>query len=217
MAFRASLLYFSIADLSNIDPMYQYSLPWFTALFVRGIQDSEPAEEDIPRRILNLNSYFTQLMYRNVCRSLFERHKLLFSFLLCQRIMAGDGEIDPEEWRFLISGQATGEETDAEGLPEEAPSERPGMQWVTTRTWKEFRQLNRLPALSGIARQLLEKPDEFKQIFDSAEGHRKLTPPAALEVVKTNARAGTVPEDATGLQRMCILRALRPDLSMLAV
>ena len=28
VAFRASLLYFCISDLANVDPMYQYSLPW---------------------------------------------------------------------------------------------------------------------------------------------------------------------------------------------
>jgi dynein heavy chain len=29
VAYRASLLFFCIVDLSNIDPMYQYSLQWF--------------------------------------------------------------------------------------------------------------------------------------------------------------------------------------------
>ncbi|CAE7685039.1 DNAH1, partial [Symbiodinium sp. KB8] len=33
VAFRASVLYFCIADLSGVDPMYQYSLQWFTNLF----------------------------------------------------------------------------------------------------------------------------------------------------------------------------------------
>jgi dynein heavy chain len=32
VAYRASLLYFAISDLAGIDPMYQYSLPWFNAL-----------------------------------------------------------------------------------------------------------------------------------------------------------------------------------------
>ena len=32
VAFRASLLYFAISDLASVDPMYQYSLPWFSAL-----------------------------------------------------------------------------------------------------------------------------------------------------------------------------------------
>jgi dynein heavy chain len=33
VAFRASLLFFAIVDLANIDPMYQYSLQWFANLF----------------------------------------------------------------------------------------------------------------------------------------------------------------------------------------
>ncbi len=36
VAFRASLLYFAISDLASVDPMYQYSLPWFSALVSRG-------------------------------------------------------------------------------------------------------------------------------------------------------------------------------------
>ena len=37
VAIRASLLFFCIADLGVVDPMYQYSLTWFIDLFVRGI------------------------------------------------------------------------------------------------------------------------------------------------------------------------------------
>jgi hypothetical protein len=36
VAFRASLLYFAISDLASVDPMYQYSLPWFSALVSGG-------------------------------------------------------------------------------------------------------------------------------------------------------------------------------------
>lgn len=38
VAHHASILYFSVGDMGNIDPMYQYSLPWFVALFVRAIK-----------------------------------------------------------------------------------------------------------------------------------------------------------------------------------
>ena len=38
VAVRGSLLFFCIADLAGIDPMYQYSLAWFVALFLRTVQ-----------------------------------------------------------------------------------------------------------------------------------------------------------------------------------
>jgi hypothetical protein len=37
-------------------------------------------------------------------RSLFEKDKLLFAFLLCSRILESKGSIDGEEWLFLLTG-----------------------------------------------------------------------------------------------------------------
>lgn len=38
---RGSVLYFAIADLALIDPMYQYSLDFFMKLFKRRLENSE--------------------------------------------------------------------------------------------------------------------------------------------------------------------------------
>lgn len=103
VAYRASLLFFCIVDLNIIDPMYQYSLQWFQRLFASSVKDST-ASEDVTERIANLNEYQTLALYQNVCRSLFERHKLLFSLLLCTKILFGDNKIDPDEWRFFLAG-----------------------------------------------------------------------------------------------------------------
>jgi len=35
VAKHGSILFFTISDLANIDPMYQYSLSWFINLFVQ--------------------------------------------------------------------------------------------------------------------------------------------------------------------------------------
>lgn len=39
IAKHSSILFFTIADLANIDPMYQYSLSWFVNLYISSIQD----------------------------------------------------------------------------------------------------------------------------------------------------------------------------------
>jgi dynein heavy chain len=74
--------------------MYQYSLQWFANLFGISVDSSETSKEP-EQRIKNLNDYFTQSLYDNVCRSLFEKHKLLFSLVLCAKILFGDNALDP--------------------------------------------------------------------------------------------------------------------------
>lgn len=52
---------------------------------------------------MNINNYITFSLYTNVCRSLFEKHKLMFAFLVCVRILMNDGQIDmvsKSAWSF---------------------------------------------------------------------------------------------------------------------
>lgn len=43
VAERTQILFFCVSDLSNVDPMYQYSLEWFLGIFMTGIANSEHA------------------------------------------------------------------------------------------------------------------------------------------------------------------------------
>jgi dynein heavy chain len=101
VAFRSSQLFFCIADLLIVDPMYQYSLEWFVGLFLMAIENAEKSDV-LSERIENLNDTFTYVLYVNVCRSLFEKDKLLFSFLLCMKILIGDERASLGDLRFFL-------------------------------------------------------------------------------------------------------------------
>lgn len=101
VAFHAAQLFFCIADLAGVDPMYQYSLDWYISLYESAIEQADKSKV-LEERLRNLNNCFTYLLYKNVCRSLFEKDKLLFSFLLTTKIMSGHRTLDPAELRFFL-------------------------------------------------------------------------------------------------------------------
>ena len=160
VAFRAALLFFCVADMANVDPMYQYSLQWYNNLFVSAIRASEPSD-DLEKRLGILNDYFTYYLYCNVCRSLFEKDKLLFSFVLTIKILQGNNEIDPAEWLMLISGKVLG----ALELECPAPEEKGG--WMNKRCWTDIQNMAGLPKVKGIEESLAKENKAWQKELES--------------------------------------------------
>lgn len=61
----ASILYFVLRDLSNVDPMYQFSLNFYNSLFIQSIENSEKNSE-LVQRIQNINDFHILNFYRLV-------------------------------------------------------------------------------------------------------------------------------------------------------
>jgi dynein heavy chain len=97
------VLYFVIAQLAEIDPMYQYSLKYFKQIFNTVIETSQKST-DLQKRLNTLLKEITLFVYTNVSRGLFERHKLVYSFMLCVGILHEKGEISDLQWNFLLRG-----------------------------------------------------------------------------------------------------------------
>lgn len=83
--------------------MYQYSLAYFLKLFKRRLESTEK-KEVLQERIDLLIEDLTESFYINICRGLFEKDKLLYSFLIASKIQLYEKKINPVEWNFFLRG-----------------------------------------------------------------------------------------------------------------
>ena len=196
-ALRASLLFFATIDLSSIDPMYQFSLQWFAKLYENSIKITPPSNS-LDIRIMNINKKFTYILYENVCRSLFEKDKLLFSFVICHKIITGEtasnkeARIDPVEWRYLLAGPL------GEIIVPQNPT-----TWISKNEWDLFyRQLKYMnehfECTKGIEKSFMENHDQFKILYDSTNSHLDTFPDPWEEKVSE-------------FMRLAVIKMIRPD------
>jgi dynein heavy chain len=185
---HASVLFFCISDLGMVDPMYQYSLAWFINLYEHVIEHSDDTCEVAERTGLLIDQ-FTYSLYLSICRSLFERHKLMFSFLLAVKILqqSTKGLIDPHEWRYLLAGGSATIER-----------KNPAPNWLTEESWMHILQLSKLENFQGFAENFALNIRHYKEVFDSAEAH--------LQPLDPNWDS-----KLNSFQKLCFLNALRPD------
>jgi dynein heavy chain len=80
-------------------------------------------------------------LYINICRSLFEKDRLLFAFTLSLKFMEYNKELDKDELRFFMTGGISIDEN----LPE-----KPDAPWILDKMWAELVRLNDIPAFKGF-------------------------------------------------------------------
>ena len=190
VAIRASILFFCIVDLAYIDPMYQYSLQWFTNLFQMAVGYA-PTSNELEQRLQNLNDFFTYSLYENVCRSLFERHKLNFSLILTVKILEGAKQMNLSEWRYFLAGYT------GDAKPPPNPT-----KWIDDNSWpniwRQFYGMEELEHMKGLEKHLMQKPDDFQRIYDSVEAHEEKLPEPFESKLDP-------------FEKLIVLKALRPD------
>ncbi|XP_049547176.1 dynein axonemal heavy chain 12 [Anopheles darlingi] len=200
VAVHSSTLYYCITELPNVDPMYQFSLAWFVNLYVYSIENANRTKE-LYRRLKYLMDAVTLNLYTNVCRSLFEKDKLLFSFILTTKIMLSCGQIDPLEFRYLLQGPAaTGE---ANRQPVDRPT-NPDPDWITVKLWEDVCALEQLPDFTGFAGSFAGNRNAWRAYYD-AEEPQTLRLPAPWD------------EKTNRFEKLIVLQTVRPDKFVLAI
>uniref|UniRef100_A0A8D1JTD3 Dynein axonemal heavy chain 12 n=1 Tax=Sus scrofa TaxID=9823 RepID=A0A8D1JTD3_PIG len=135
----------------------------------------------LEKRLRYLNDHFTYNLYCNICRSLFEKDKLLFSFLLCK-------EIEYQELMFLLTG----------GVSLKSAEKNPDPSWLQDKSWEEICHASEFPAFLFFRDHFCDNITEWRKIYDSKEPHNAKFP------IPMDKRLND-------LQKIIILRCLRPD------
>lgn len=103
LAAKGAVLFFVASSLSEMDPMYQVSLRYFTHIFCSVIEEEAP-KMTFEDRLSFLQRREIRAIYLNICRGLFERHKLIYSFLLATATQKHDQKLTEDELDFFLRG-----------------------------------------------------------------------------------------------------------------
>ncbi|KAJ8974477.1 hypothetical protein NQ317_016131 [Molorchus minor] len=188
-AARASLLYFVLNDLNRINAIYQFSLKAFSVVFKDALFRAKPAEK-LKDRIVNLLDNITFSVYMYTARGLFERDKLIFTAQMAFQILLQLKEIEPSELDFLLR------------FPSVANVVSP-VEFLNNVCW------------GGIV--ALSTMDEFKSLDKDLEGSAKRWRKFVDSECPEKEKFPGEWKNKTVLQRLCIMRCLRPDRMTYAV
>ncbi|ELR57060.1 Dynein heavy chain 2, axonemal, partial [Bos mutus] len=186
---RASVLFFVLNDMGRIDPMYQFSLDAYISLFILSIDKSHRSNK-LEDRIDYLNEYHTYAVYRYTCRTLFERHKLLFSFQMCAKILETSGKLNMDEYNFFLRGGVV--------LDREGQMDNPCTTWLADAYWDNITELDKLTNFHGLMNSFEQYPRDWNLWYTNATPEKAMLP-------------GEWENACNEMQRMLIVRSLRQD------
>ncbi|OAJ37788.1 hypothetical protein BDEG_21780 [Batrachochytrium dendrobatidis JEL423] len=189
VAARSSLLYFLLNDLWQIHPMYQYSLNAYKVVFKNAINRAD-SSEDIKERVLLLIDSITYMVFVYTTRGLFERDKLIFTAQMTFQILIAQGDIDYQELDFLLRAPRV-------------LGVNSTLEWLTTPAWGMVKALSNL--------------EVFRTLSSDIEGSSKQWKKYCENECPENEKLPQEWKNKTPLEKMCILRCLRPDRMTYAV
>jgi dynein heavy chain len=183
-----AVLFFVMAELSTINPMYEYSLGAFLEVFTSSLHRSKP-DPVLSKRLAKIMDTLKYAVYNYSCTGLFEKHKLLFSFQMTIKLMEAEGQIDPFELNFFLKGDIS---LDLVARPKP-------FSWVTDQGWKDILKLVAVnPVFGDLADHVAENEAVWKTWV-------------RLEAPETESIPMNYSEKLSSFQQLCLLRCFRID------
>ena len=155
---EASMLYFLIIQLCNVEHMYQYSLDGFMVFFFKSIRIAEKADTD-EERVLALRESLRKTIFKWVSRGLFQRHILIFLTqlvlnLLKREVVGLDVGFTPSYMKFLLRGSGG------------AVAEKSPVEWLTSGAWAAVDALSEVEDFENFASDVEENAPRFKEWYN---------------------------------------------------
>jgi len=188
VASRASMLFFMLNNLFRIHTLYLFSLAAFVTVFERAIDECQSDPAELRERLTGLIENITFVVWDYTRRGMFEKHKLIVVNQLNFLIQATLGKLDAEEHNFLLLGKVS---PTAPMVPDNIAS------WMTDAAWAGLHALKGLPAFSEIVDDIVRAAKPWKMWVENDKAEKEPLPQKWGE--------------KTGLQKLCIVRCMRPD------
>ncbi|KAH9600450.1 Dynein heavy chain AAA lid domain [Trypanosoma melophagium] len=167
VAVRASVLFFVLADIARIDPMYQYSLQFFVKLVQHEVQATEKpkdyTEEDtnmLRDHLEKIISRLTLTTYEQICRGLFNKDKTILSLLICTSIQRHNRELLEDEWQYFIRASAL--------VPSDLPPQPQVLSFLSRQQWELTVALFRnVACFREFEKSLQDESESWKEFIQS--------------------------------------------------
>jgi len=187
VATRGALLFFMLGSLVRVSKLYQFSLASFVVVFERAIDKTAPVE-DLKGRLQELIKTCTYITWHFVRRGTFEQHKLTFCTQLNILCLKKSKQIDLTELSYIIIGNQAMQVPDV-------PDNIAG--FINEEAWKKVQYLKQIPSLADVCDDLTKSIKPWKAWMEDETCEKSPLPPKM--------------EGKNTLQKLCIIRALRPD------
>ncbi|CCW70441.1 unnamed protein product [Phytomonas sp. Hart1] len=189
VAHLGAILFFCVSELANIDPMYQNSVQFYISIFQEALVNSERSPE-VSERTEHINTTFKKALYERICRSLFAKDQLLFSFIMSLKIF----EVDPILLRWLLMG----------GFEQDLTHQNP-FPWLPQQNWAMLCRADTQLTLTEESLVEIVKGNEsfFNNYYDSSRPLDISFPPPL--------------DKLSSIEQMVLVRCFRTDKIVPAV
>ncbi|XP_075217843.1 uncharacterized protein LOC142322649 [Lycorma delicatula] len=196
LAVFSRILYECMSTLQSVDYMYRYSLPIFQRIYslvVRGVVRENPyiSWRSLQKKCIE---EFMVAIFNFVCRGIFQKHRLLYSFLICIKVMMNSQITDQSQLMFFMTGPREMEEVIT----------KPKQQWITKKAWEEICYLKKFKAFKDLPNHLTKHTRQWKNFYLAENPFKEPLPPSFQK-------------KCTLFEKLMLVRAVRPDKLVLAV